>query len=83
MLDTGYSMLDDLPLRTNQNVIEYRESNIEYPSLPGQCELGLSEEKIPLGNLSLQDISYFTGLHQARQGYGWYLLPVEFYKSAF
>jgi hypothetical protein len=30
MLDTGYWILDNLKLRTSQNVIEYRESNIEY-----------------------------------------------------
>jgi len=30
ILDTGYSIPDDRHLRTGQNVIEYRESSIEY-----------------------------------------------------
>jgi hypothetical protein len=33
MLDIRYWMLDDLHLRTGQNVIKYRESNIQHQGL--------------------------------------------------
>jgi hypothetical protein len=34
ILDAGCSILDNLHLRNRQNVIEYRESRIEYQPLP-------------------------------------------------
>ena len=38
MLDTRFSILDELHIRNGQNVIEHRESSIEYQVLPATRE---------------------------------------------
>jgi hypothetical protein len=47
--DAGYSILDDLQLRTGQNAIEYRGSSIEYQELTAaNCQQQEASDAKPL-----------------------------------